>query len=203
MSTFLQQIIARILNGECMIFPTETLYAIGGDSLNPQTATRIRELKGRPEDKPLPLIIGDISQLERVTTEITSEVLRLARSFWPGPLSVLVKARPEFPATVKDDVGYTSVRWTPHTLAAKLCLDVGRPLIATSANISGRPAAVSPDHLDKELLERVPLAFLERPWPQGGLPSTVVRILGPTHLKIIRPGAIPADQLTKAGFDVY
>ncbi len=189
--------------GGCLIYPTETLYALGGDGRSAQAAARVQELKARPGDKPLPLILGDLAMLPLVTAAAGDGLLRLARAFWPGPLSVLVPALPGLPAAVQDPRGLTSVRVTPHPLAARLSREAGCPLIATSANVSGQPAASRPGDLAPALVRAVDLVLDQEPWPAGGAPSTVVELReqgGAARLAVLRRGAVPAAALEAAGF---
>ena len=101
----------------------------------------IIRLKARPADKPLPIIIGSMDQLGMVTGWFSKAFAKLAAAFWPGPLSVLVPTGRKLPPEVRDKGGFTSVRLTAHPLARDLCLRAGTPLIATSANRTGMPAA--------------------------------------------------------------
>ncbi|BBD08007.1 L-threonylcarbamoyladenylate synthase [Desulfovibrio ferrophilus] len=191
---------AIMARGGCLVYPTETLYAVGADGRDAGAAARIYQFKSRDVDKPLPLILGDVGQLSLVTDLSDPDLERLARAFWPGPLSVLVPALKELPALVHDRRGLTSVRVTPHPLAARLALDCCAPLIATSANISGRPAVADPRLLDLELTSQVDGVLAEKPWPSGGLPSTVVGLEGQGRLTVYRQGAVSLAALRRAGF---
>lgn len=188
--------------GGVVVYPTETLYAVGCVATNDGACRRVTAIKGRPENKPLPLIIGWPEGLELVTDTVPDTVLRLADLFWPGPLSILVKAKLGLSPLVSDEQGYTSVRLSPHSLAAELSRRAKAPLVATSANMSGRPAAGVPEELDMGLLHRVDAACLEKPWPQGGEPSTVVKVVDSDTLEIVRPGAVAVAELKEQGFSV-
>ncbi len=192
-----------IKQGKCLIYPTETLYAIGGSAFDQGVADEIVRIKGRPADKPLPVIVGSMEQLDMVTGWVSKALVHLARNFWPGPLSILVRAGKKLPHQLHDERGFTSVRWTAHPIASRLCLESGVPLIATSANASGKPGAGKPQELDPSLVGRVALAVLDKPWPSGGLPSTVVRCMGTDRVCILRQGAVTAAALKKAGFTIF
>lgn len=192
-----------VRGGGCLIYPTETLYGLGGDGLSPAVAARVAALKGRPAGKPLPLILGSLDMLPLVTDQAGEGLMRLAAAFWPGPLSVLAPALPSLPAEVRDSAGLTSVRVTPHPIAARLSREAGVPLIATSANLSGRPPACRPGDLDPVLAAAVDLVLDEPPWPGGGPPSTVVKVLehgAGLRIAVLRPGAVPVEALLRAGF---
>ena len=121
---------------------------------------------------------------------------------WPGPLSILVKALPTLPGVLSDEDGFTSVRWSGHPFAAELSKRLRRPIVATSANISGKPAVALPEDLDPDLLAQAGAAYFDPPWPRGGKPSTVIRILGSTRLEVLREGAVTVKKLCDKGFSV-
>jgi L-threonylcarbamoyladenylate synthase len=190
-----------IRSGGVLLYPTETLYALGADACNAQAAARIVALKRRQPDKPLPLIIGGLEQLIQVTSWDTARLQGLAEAFWPGPLSLLVPARQGLAAAVQDAQGWTSVRWTPHPAAAELCLRSGRPLIATSANLSGQRAVCRSQDLDPVLTAQADLRLDIGPPPGGGPPSSLVRLgKGKNELILLREGAITAARLRSAGY---
>ncbi|SDL35031.1 L-threonylcarbamoyladenylate synthase [Maridesulfovibrio ferrireducens] len=191
-----------IRSGGVLIYPTETLFALGADASDEGAANRVALVKGRPVSKPLPLVIGSMDQLDLVTKYASPEVLKLAKSFWPGPLSILVKAREELSYAVKDSRGYTSVRWTDHPVAAKICLESSTPLIATSANLSGKKAAEKFEDIDEELINSVEGVFNGKPAPRGGSPSTVVEPLSNGKVRVLRDGVISRATLMQAGFIV-
>jgi L-threonylcarbamoyladenylate synthase len=191
-----------IKQGKCIIYPTETLYAVGGSAFSEAVAEEVVLLKERPSDKPLPVIVGSMNQLSMVTGWVSKALDRLARTFWPGPLSVLVPAGKSLPPQLRDPRGLTSVRWTAHPTATRLCLQSGLPLIATSANTSGMPSSAKPHELDPALVGRVAMSLLDKPWPSGGLPSTVVRCMGTFRLRVLRQGATSMADLERAGFQL-
>lgn len=191
-----------IQSGGVVIYPTETLYAIGAEAMDEGAAKRVMLIKGRPVSKPLPLIIGKMDQLDLVTENVNTEILRLASSFWPGPLSIIVKAKEELPTQIKDAQGFTSVRWTNHPIAEKLCLESRSPLIATSANKSGQAATAVPDELDSDLISLVDGVIVDEPYPLGGDPSTVVKAYPGGGVKILRHGVVTQAELIQAGFSI-
>ncbi|BDQ35264.1 L-threonylcarbamoyladenylate synthase [Pseudodesulfovibrio portus] len=195
--------VLKVMNaGGVAVYPTETLYAVGCDAMNREACERVTRIKGRPDDMPLPLIIGSIDMLGLVTDNKSSSLLELAKAFWPGPLSILVKAIPELPDLLCDEEGYTSVRYSGHPFAAELSRRLKRPIVATSANISGQEPVALPEDLDPELLALVDESYLDPPWPRGDKPSTVVRMLGASRLEILRDGAVSVKKLCDKGFSV-
>jgi len=201
-SASLENALSVIAKRGCLIYPTETYFALGAGAFYPEAAARVFTLKAREKAKPLPLVLGSLDQLSLVTKDRSPELSLLAEKFWPGPLSVLVPALPSLPGEVQDERGLTSVRVTPHQTAAKLCLDAGLPLIATSANKTGHPPAVRPKDLDPELCRAVDLVLDKPPFPGGGPASTVVGMEPGMRLFVYRQGPVSVQALKKAGFEV-
>ncbi len=195
-------VLETVQHGGCVIFPTETLYALGGDGRSQAVVDRVYALKGRALTKPLPLVIGAPEQVSLVCKTVGPVAKRLAAAFWPGPLSLLLPIREGFPSQVSNDRGLTSVRLTPHPLAARLCIESQAPLVATSANKSGCPATADPTRLDPELMAEADGILAEPPWPLGGEPSTVVEILLDGQLHVHRWGALSLEKILAAGFEV-
>ena len=195
--------VLKVMNaGGVAVYPTETLYAVGCDAMNREACERVTLIKGRPDDMPLPLIIGSMDMLKLVTDNQSTHLLELAKAFWPGPLSILVKALPALPALLCDEDGYTSVRFSGHPFAAELSRRLKRPIVATSANMSGKQPVALPEDLDPELLDMVDESYLDPPWPRGDKPSTVVRMLSTSRLEVLRDGAVSVKKLCDKGFSV-
>ncbi len=204
-----------LVRGGVLVYPTETLYALGCDARDREAVERVARIKNRPVDKPLPVVIGSKDMFPLVArregpgdgegdrgADMGPTLSALAQAFWPGPLSVLVRARRSLAPSVMDFQELVSVRVTPHPLAAELSRRLGAPLVATSANPSGRPAPARLEDLDPSLVERADLVVREEPWPSGGAPSTLVRVVGSMRLSVLRPGALPATDLQAAGFEL-
>lgn len=195
---------ARLLaGGGVLVYPTETLYALGCDARNAAACARVAALKARPQSKPFPLVLGSTDQLADLCAplpaSLQADLERLALAFWPGPLSVLLPTRPDLPSLVRDASGFSSVRVSPHPTVQTLCATLpgprGGPLVATSANKSGQPATALPGRLDPELLGGADLALLSPPLPGGGEPSTLLRLLGAGRAEVLRPGAVSRQAL--------
>lgn len=191
-----------LLRGGLVIYPTETLYALGAVALDHDALLRLIALKRRPRRKPLPVLIGSREQLDQIISCQEPGLQRLTQEFWPGPLSILVPAAAHLPQAIQDEEGFVAVRWTPHPVAGALARACAAPLVATSANFSGQPASHRPEHLDPRLLPAADFFLQSRPFPAGGNPSTVVRILAPNSLEVLRPGAISVHELTQRGWAV-
>ena len=195
-----------LVSGECVVYPTETFYALGASLLRPLALKRVIAIKGRPSIKPLPVIIGELEQLWDVADramacgETYADFSRLVEDFWPGPLSILVQAREDLPSAVVAEDGTVSLRLSPHPLARALCKAVDAPLCASSANLSGQPPAARPEELDPEILRQTAGALTGPPFPAGGLASTVVALAGSARLRIVRAGLVDPEALRQSGF---
>lgn len=186
-----------LLSGGVAVYPTETLYALGCRAQDAAACAKVAALKGRPEAKPFPLLVADMDGLAAIAQELPPDLLRLAEAFWPGPLSVLVRTKNFLAPNVRDAEGFSSVRLTPHPTAQALCRLAGPALVATSANKSGQPATALPEHLDPELLSGADAAVLSPPWPGGGAPSTLLRLLGGGRAEVLRLGAVSVEELSR------
>ena len=189
-----------MLDGHPVIFPTETFFALGSRALDADAAAVYRA-KHRSTVRPLPLILGNWEQLDMVA-KVPDGFMPLLKRFWPGPLSVLFPARLRVPDILTGGTGRVAVRLSSHPVARALAEAVGEPITSSSANISGTPAVVSADQLDKELLVSVKGVLDEPPAPAGGLPSTLVELLEDGKLHILRSGAVTSAELIAAGFEV-
>lgn len=209
----LEEAAACLARGGVVIFPTETLYAIGCRADKARACARIREIKGRPGDSPLPLLAADREQASRaVRLEAAPE--RLLDAFWPGPLSLLLPALPGLAPETRNAEGLAALRVTSHPLAARLAALAGAALTASSANFSGAAPAARADRLDAALLAALArsdgeagllAASAPHEEPHGGAPSTLARPCadgaGPC-LRLLREGAVSAGDLADAGFRV-
>ncbi|MCF8030274.1 MAG: threonylcarbamoyl-AMP synthase [Desulfohalobiaceae bacterium] len=192
---------AKILRrGGVVIYPTETLFAIGCSVRYESAVRRVAACKGRGEAKPFPLIIGSREQLHQAAAGYGDDATRLMEAFWPGGLSLLLPARSDLPSGLISREGLISLRWTSHPDAQFLCRECGSPLVATSANTSGQPAVTRSEDLEPELTSLAD-GVVRRPCSDhSGQPSTMVRTLGGGRLRLIREGAISARRLRGEGF---
>ena len=160
-----------LADGGCVVYPTETFYALGAVVGNASALQRIIAIKGRPQSKPLPVVIGGPGQLAALVSTRFQEwegreaALRLMERFWPGPLSIVVPGAEALSPLLMDPTGGVSVRLTPHPQARALCLLAGSPLCATSANASGRPAVTALAGMDKTVLDGADMALAGCPRP--------------------------------------
>jgi L-threonylcarbamoyladenylate synthase len=169
-------------------FPTETYYGLAVDPTDALALARLFTLKQRPESKPLLLLIDQLEQLAEVVSEVPKEYRRLIEMFWPGPLTLIFPARPQVSALVTGGTGTVGVRISPHPIARELVRRVGRPVTATSANLSGRSPAASAEQVIAQFGEKIDWIIDGGP-VTGGLCSTVCT-LERGKLVVLRHGQV-------------
>jgi len=179
---------AVLRGGGVVAYPTETFYGLGALARDPAALERLARAKGRPEGKPLPLVAADAGMVQEVA-ELEGLARRLADRFWPGPLTLVLPARPGLPDAITGGSGTVGIRVPGSEVARALCRAAGGPIVSTSANPSGGAPPVDVARLDAGLAARLDGILDAGPAP-GGLPSTVVSAAG-DRLKLLRDGAIP------------
>ena len=189
----LSQAIASLKCGDVIVFPTETVYGLGADALNPAAVEKVFQLKGRNPDTPIPIIVADQAMLKDLVEEIPSIARKLMERFWPGPLTLVLPAVPGTPKQLLNRTGGIGVRISSQPIATQLARELRRPLTATSANPSGQPAASTIEQAQNYFAGEIEI-FLDG----GKLPSktgsSVVEV-SDDRIKIIREGEISAAQL--------
>ncbi len=195
----LEEAAASLRNGEVLCYPTETFFAVGCSAFDVNAIVRVYAAKRRPDSMPLPVIVGSREQLDMLTDVRSPLVDKLADHFWPGSLSILVTASDAVPAILTGETGRVAVRLTPHPVAGALCLAAGVPLVSTSANLSGHPAVTEGRCLDPELVRATGGILDLPPAPAGGRASTLVEIVGPDAVRILRSGAVEAADIAASG----
>lgn len=181
-----------IREGQVVAFPTETVYGLGSDGLNPEAVARIFAAKKRPADNPLILHIHQLEQLEGLCC-FTPDAETLARAFWPGPLTMLLKKTDRVPGITTAGLGTVAVRMPGHEGALRFLRACSSPIAAPSANRSGRPSPTSAKHVLDDLDGLIPLILDGGPC-RVGLESTVLDITGEVPT-ILRPGKVTAEQV--------
>jgi len=195
---------ALIRAGEVVAFPTETVYGLGADAGNSVAVERIFAAKGRPSDNPLIVHIGEKRQLEKLVLSCGEVVCRLIDRFWPGPLTVVLPARPgAVSPRVTAGLPTVAVRMPNHPVALALLRAAGCPVAAPSANRSGRASPTRAEHVRADL-EGLIAGILDGGPAEVGVESTVVEFAGGA-VHVLRPGGITAAELQAAvpGVPVY
>jgi L-threonylcarbamoyladenylate synthase len=183
-----------LVSGGLVVFPTETFYGIAVDSQNPDGLTKLAILKDREAEKPFPLIISSVDQLNPLVGDLSTFVQKITDFHWPGPLTLVMEAKPGVnPKLISDNNGI-GIRLSSWPIARALANALGRAITATSANLAGKPPAKTVAELDPAVIDAVDLVLDGGPTP-GGLASTVLDVRcdppkvlrqGPIHI----PGAV-------------
>lgn len=179
--------------GELVAFPTETVYGLGAHIFNPKAIQSIFEAKGRPSDNPLIAHIHHLDQVEEIAQEIPDSFYRLASAFFPGPLAIILKKRSCVPSVASAGLDSIAVRMPSHPIALKLIELAGGPLVAPSANLSGKPSSTQAKHVIDDFDGKI-AAVIDGGKTDVGIESTVISLLG-TRPVLLRPGSITQEAI--------
>ena len=179
--------------GGVIVYPTDTLYGLGADPKNPDAVRKLFTVKGRQADQPILLLIRDANEVGNWAADITPWAERLMKKFWPGPLTLVFKARLDVMAELTGGAGTIGLRVPGNALTRQLLAYLGSALTGTSANIAGKPAPRTAREAAGVIGEMVDLV-LDGGGTAGGKPSTVVDVSG-DEPKVIREGAIPLREI--------
>jgi L-threonylcarbamoyladenylate synthase len=191
----ISQAAEAIAAGGVVIFPTRGLYGLAADAFNPDAVRRIFQLKGRPPNKPLLVLISDPADVHRLVSSTSPATRHLMRCFWPGGVTFVMPAREELAAELTGGSKKIGVRQTAHPVAMALVQAVGRPLTGTSANISGAGGCARVSDIDPALIDAVDLV-LDGGALAGGPGSTVVDVSGAVPV-VLRQGAVEGRQIQR------
>jgi L-threonylcarbamoyladenylate synthase len=178
-----------------IVYPTETFYALGANCFSRKAIQAIYLLKKRPLKKPLSVVISDLEMIHEIVSEIPPLFDPLIANFWPGPLTLVLKAAPRVPKELQGPSASIGVRLTEHEWLRSFVHHASFPITATSANISGRKEISDPETAWQEFCGKVPL-IVDGGKTKGLLPSTVLDLTGKSA-HIIREGAISLSKLKK------
>lgn len=179
--------------GQLVAFPTETVYGLGANALDPAAVQRIYEAKGRPAYNPLIVHVPDAASAQRLVTVWPETAERLATRWWPGPLTLVLPKAMGIPSEVTAGLGTVALRVPAHPVALALLRACGFPLAAPSANRSGQISPTSAAHVAQGLGDRVPMILDGGP-TSVGIESTVIDLSGPRPV-LLRPGMISQADL--------
>ena len=184
-----------IAAGELVAFPTETVYGLGGDALDPDASRKIYAAKGRPSDNPLIVHIAEFDDMKRVAREVPEQARKLADAFWPGPLTMIVWKSDAVPEATTGGMQTVAVRMPNHPVALELIRRSGCLIAAPSANTSGRPSPTEAQHVAEDLSGKI--AMILDGGPVGiGIESTIIDLTEEKPM-ILRPGYITPEMLSK------
>lgn len=185
-----------ILNkGGIVAYPTETFYGLGARFDNENALKKLYELKKRHEEKPMPLIIGSKEMLSIIAVSVNDTAAALMDKFWPGPLTLLLRAKKNLSKYLTAKTGRVAVRIPGESIAFYLAKETGFPITATSANISGTPPAEDAGTVIKYFGDKIEM-IIDGGKTHGGLPSTIIDVTT-GDVKIVREGAISTSTLKK------
>jgi len=183
-----------IKKGGLVAFPTETVYGLGADALNPYAVAKIFEVKNRPKFDPLIVHISKFNWLEKLTEKIDEQALKLIEKFWPGPLTLVLPKSEIVPDIVTAGLKSVAIRMPSHPVALALIDSAETPISAPSANPFGYISPTTADHVEKQLGDKIDLILDGGKCPIG-VESTVLSLLDePT---ILRPGGLPIEEIEK------
>ena len=189
-----------IKNGGLVAFPTETVYGLGGDGLNPESSKKIYEAKGRPSDNPLIIHIAEMKDLYTITTGVSDKALQLAENFWPGPLTMILKKSSNVPYETTGGLDTVAVRMPDNRIALEFIKKAGGFIAAPSANLSGRPSPTEASHVLEDMHDRIDF-IIDGGSSTIGLESTIVDMTEDVPI-ILRPGYITMNSLSRVVGDV-
>jgi L-threonylcarbamoyladenylate synthase len=184
-----------IRRGGLVAFPTETVYGLGADALNPDAVKRIFKAKGRPQDNPMIVHVASLKDAKKLTRRFPPTAERLCRRFWPGPLTLILPKAKHVPYETTAGLSTVAIRMPDHPVALALLKESKTPIAAPSANTSGRPSPTSAEHVIADLDGRID-AVLDGGKSRIGVESTVLDLTSKTPT-ILRPGGVTAEELRR------
>ncbi len=184
-----------IRDGGLVAFPTETVYGLGGDGLNPSSSKKIYAAKGRPSDNPLIVHISKWESLEKIAKEVPQEAKVLADAFWPGPLTMILKKKACVPKETTGGLDTVAVRMPAHPVALAFIEEAGGFVAAPSANTSGKPSPTLAKHVREDMMGRIDM-IIDGGEVGIGVESTIVDLTGETPM-ILRPGYVTEEMLQR------
>ncbi len=197
---YIKEAAGVIRDGGLVAFPTETVYGLGGDALNPESSRRIYGAKGRPSDNPLIVHIADFEDIYPLARKVPDIAVILAEKFWPGPLTMILKKSGIVPYETTGGLDTVAVRLPDNRIACALIREAGVPVAAPSANRSGKPSPTTAQHVYGDLSGKIDV-ILDGGAVSIGIESTIIDLTGDIPV-ILRPGYINQDMLNDILGDV-
>lgn len=196
----LDQAAKLLREGKLVAIPTETVYGLAANALDPDAAAAIYQAKGRPSDNPLIVHIAQPKDAQPLVQALPDVFFRLAQRFWPGPMTIILKKSAQVPSATSGGLDTVALRIPAHPIARELILRAGVPLAAPSANLSGSPSPTSATHCVHDLTGRVD-AIVDGGECEVGVESTVLTLCT-NPPKILRPGAVTLEMLREVLPDI-
>jgi L-threonylcarbamoyladenylate synthase len=189
-----------IRRGGLVAFPTETVYGLGADALDPEASGKIYQAKGRPSDNPLIVHIHRLDSLEKIARFIPKQAYLLAEAFWPGPLTMILGKSDIVPTSVTGGLDTVAIRMPDHEIALALIRSGGGYIAAPSANTSGRPSPTTAQHVKDDLDGKIDM-IIDGGSVGIGVESTIIDLTEDVPM-VLRPGFISVDMLRSVIGDV-
>lgn len=187
----------QIRSGEVLGMPTDTFYGLAADPFNLRAVDKVYEIKTRSRHKPLSLLIESVDQAEELAKELPDEFHALARKFWPGPLTVIVKAGSRLPLKVTANTGNVALRVPNARIPLAVVTAAAIPITATSANLSGATECTTAEQVRDQLHGRINIIVDGGVSPRE-IASTIIDLSDDSQpWRIIREGAIPSEEVTR------
>lgn len=193
-ATGIASAVSAVKGGRLVVLPTDTVYGIGADAFDSTAVASLLAAKGRGRDMPVPVLVGSWHTIDGLVYSVPDTARELIRAFWPGALSLVVRQAPSLQWDLGDAAGTVMLRMPLHPVAIEVLREVG-PMAVSSANISGRPAAVTAGDARDQLGDLVAVYLDAGPSEQQSA-STIVDLTG-EHPRILRAGPVTADALAK------
>jgi L-threonylcarbamoyladenylate synthase len=194
-SSLIAYVAEQIRAGYVLGMPTDTFYGLAADPFNLRAVEKIYDVKSRSRHKPLSLLIESVDQAEDLTRPLPEEFYKLARKYWPGPLTLIVRAASRLPLKVTANTGNVALRVPASKIPVAVVRAAGVPLTATSANVSGAAECTTADGVRQQLGEFIPVIVDGGPSPRS-VASTIVDLTDPAGFRVQREGAIPAQEIS-------
>jgi tRNA threonylcarbamoyl adenosine modification protein (Sua5/YciO/YrdC/YwlC family) len=191
----IQQVVRSLNQGHVVALPTDTFYGLAVDPINLRAVDRIYDIKTRARHKPLSLLIAEVAQAYELAREIDSAFDRLAEKFWPGPLTIIVKAGSRLPLRVTANTGNMALRVPEAAIPRAVVAALGLPITATSANLSGLPECTYAAGVREQLGDKIPLIVDGGPTARSTATTIVDLSGGGNSWMIVREGAIPTHEI--------
>ncbi|MBS0620488.1 MAG: threonylcarbamoyl-AMP synthase [Verrucomicrobia bacterium] len=179
--------------GQLVAFPTETVYGLGARIFDPAAIASIFTAKGRPADNPLIAHVRSLEEVHEIAQEIPKRFYQLAEEFFPGPLTIVLRRHPRVPPIVSAGLDSIALRMPDHPIAERLITLVGEPIVAPSANLSGKPSPTEAAHVLEDLSGKIG-AVIDGGKTDLGIESTVISLLEPIP-RLLRPGTISKEAI--------
>lgn len=184
-----------IKRGGLVAFPTETVYGLGANALDEESAVKIYRAKNRPQDNPLIVHIQEVKELSLLAKNVPAKACELIEKFWPGPLTIIFEKSDRVPYKTTGGLDTVAVRMPDHAVARLLIRESGVPIAAPSANLSGKPSPTNAQDVMEDMKGRID-AVIDGGHSKFGVESTVLDLTGSAPV-ILRPGGVTREELEK------